>query len=72
MAQRKVPLKTSIVVTFVAGIVSAPYVKPLLRMAVKASVGGAIRARRLAAGAAEELQDIVAEASAAHPPPKEA
>lgn len=65
MAKGGVPFKTSIVVTFVAGIVSAPYVKPLLRMAVKASVGGALRAKRVAAGAAEELQDIVAEASAA-------
>lgn len=65
----RVPLKTSIVVTFVAGIVSAPYVKPVLRMAIKATVGGALKAKKFAASATEELQDIVAEASAANDPP---
>jgi Protein of unknown function (DUF5132) len=68
MPQARVPL-TGIVVTFVAGIVSAPYVKPVLRMAIRATVGGAIRARKFAASATEELQDIVAEASAAQDPP---
>jgi hypothetical protein len=64
MAKSRVPVKTGIVVTFVAGIVSAPYVKPALRFAIKATVGAALRAKKVAVGAAEELQDIVAEASA--------
>lgn len=71
MSKTRVPIKTGLVVSFVAGIVSAPYVKPLFRKAVKVTVGGAIRAKRVAAEAAEELQDIVAEASAASPAPRD-
>ena len=68
MPNSRVPVKTTVVVSFVAGIVSAPYLKPLARRAVKASVGAALRAKRFAEGAAEELQDIVAEASAPSKP----
>ncbi|MGH2732143.1 MAG: DUF5132 domain-containing protein [Actinomycetota bacterium] len=49
---------------FLIGLVSAPLVKPLVRGAVKATVGLALRLKQLAAEASEEFQDIAAEASA--------
>ena len=67
MAKSRFPL-TTIVVTFFAGIVSAPYVKPLFRAAVKATVVAGIRAKQVAATTAEELQDIAAEAGGVKAP----
>lgn len=64
MAKSGFPVKTTVFVSFVVGIASAPYVKPVLRIALRASVAGAIRAKRAAARAGEEFQDIVAEATA--------
>jgi len=65
MPKAKVSVATPVVISFVAGIVSAPYFKPLARRLVRASVGVALQMKRVAAGAAEEFQDIMAEANAA-------
>ncbi len=59
-----ISLKSGYVVPFLAGLAVAPFVKPRLRFAVKTSVEVALQVKTVAAGAAEELQDIVAEASA--------
>jgi hypothetical protein len=52
---------------YLLGVVTAPVARtalePLLRNTVKATVGLALRAKKLAAEAGEELQDIAAEAS---------
>lgn len=56
------------VVPYVIGIVTAPLagmvVKPLVRGTVKTAIGVALQVRKLAAEAAEDLQDLAAEASA--------
>jgi hypothetical protein len=62
MPRHQSPFK--LVVPFLAGIVAAAFVKPLLRATAKTTVGVALRARKLAAETVEELQDIAAEASA--------
>jgi hypothetical protein len=55
-------------IPYVIGLVSAPLVariiQPIARSAVKTTIELAMQARRLAAEAAEDLQDIVAETSA--------
>ncbi len=56
--------KFRFVVPFCVGVVSAPFLKPLVRVAAKATVKAALQAKKLAAEAAEELQDVVAEATA--------
>lgn len=63
MLRSKHPLTVS-VVAFLAGLVAAPYVKPLMRFALTKSVRAALKAKQIAAEATEDIQDIVAEASA--------
>lgn len=52
---------------YLLGVVTAPVARtalePLLRNTIKATVTLALRAKKLAAEAGEELQDIAAEAS---------
>jgi len=56
------------VTPYLIGVVTAPLLtkilEPILRSAVKASVGLALEMRKAAAEAAEEFQDIAAEANA--------
>lgn len=53
---------------YLLGLVMAPLagavIKPLLRSTVKAAVGLGLQARKIAAEAREEFQDLAAEASA--------
>ncbi|MGH3911860.1 MAG: DUF5132 domain-containing protein [Pseudonocardiaceae bacterium] len=53
---------------FLIGVVTAPLVgkivKPLVRGTVKATVGAGLQIKKLAAEAAEDVQDLAAEASA--------
>lgn len=53
---------------YLIGLVTAPLavkvVKPLLRGAVKTTIGVGLQAKKLATDAAEDLQDLAAEASA--------
>jgi hypothetical protein len=55
-------------IPYLIGIVSAPLVakiaQPIARSAVKATIQFGLQARKLAAEAAEDLQDLAAEASA--------
>lgn len=55
-------------VPYLIGLVTAPLVvkvvKPLLRGTVKTTIGVGLQAKKLAAEAAEDLQDLAAEASA--------
>jgi hypothetical protein len=56
------------VITYLIGLVSAPLVakvaQPIARSVVKATIEFGLQARKLAADAAEDLQDLVAEATA--------
>ncbi|MGH3564671.1 MAG: DUF5132 domain-containing protein [Pseudonocardia sp.] len=62
------PVATPLLKPFLVGIVAAPVVvavvKPLLRGVVKTSVALALEAKKLAAEAGEEFQDVAAEVSA--------
>lgn len=53
---------------YLIGLVTAPLVglvlKPLLRGAVKTTVGATLQVKKFAAEAAEDIQDLAAEASA--------
>ena len=53
-------------ITYLIGLVSAPLVakviQPVMRTAVKTTIEFGLQARKLAAEAAEDVQDIVAEA----------
>lgn len=55
-------------VTYLIGLVTAPLVgtvaKPLLRSTLKATVALVLQAKKLAAEAGEEFQDLLAEANA--------
>lgn len=55
-------------IPYLIGLVSAPLVtkivQPIARSAVKATIELGMQARKLAAEAAEDLQDLVAETSA--------
>lgn len=55
-------------ITYLIGLVSAPLVakfaQPIARSAVKATIELGLQARKLAAEAAEDLQDFVAETKA--------
>lgn len=57
----------SFVVPYVIGAVTAPLaamvIKPILRGTVKTTIGVALQVRKLAVEAAEDLQDLAAEAS---------
>ncbi|MGH3914893.1 MAG: DUF5132 domain-containing protein [Pseudonocardiaceae bacterium] len=62
---------------FFIGVVAAPLVgkvlKPLVRGTVKTTIGAGLQVKKLAAEAAEDVQDLAAEASAefvAPPVPK--
>jgi LytS/YehU family sensor histidine kinase len=56
------------VIPYLIGLVSAPVVtrivQPIARSAVKTTIEFGMQARKLAAQAAEDLQDLVAETSA--------
>jgi hypothetical protein len=51
-----------VVVPFVVGIIAAPFAKPVLRKAARASIGAGLRARVLVAEVVSDYQDIAAEA----------
>ena len=57
-----------IVITYLIGLVSAPLVakvaQPIARSVVKTTIELGLQARKLAANAAEDLQDLVAETTA--------
>lgn len=64
MASR-LPIKKDFVVPFLAGLVVAPFVKPVLRGTIKTAVGVTLRMRVLAAEATKEVQGMAAEVAAA-------
>jgi len=55
-------------IPYLLGLVTAPLVaeiaKPVLRSTVKATIGIGLQARKMAAEAVEDLQDLAAEATA--------
>lgn len=61
-------LSYKIALPYLVGLVAAPLVgmivKPLMRGAIKATIGVGLQVKKLAAEAAEDLQDLAAEASA--------
>jgi hypothetical protein len=60
--------KSSFLVPYILGSLTGPLVatviKPLMRGAVKTTIGIGLQVKKLAAEAAEELQDLAAEAGA--------
>jgi hypothetical protein len=50
-----------VVVPFLVGVIAAPYAKPVLRKAARASIGAGLRARVFVAEAVSDYQDIAAE-----------
>ena len=56
--------KSGVAVTFLAGVVAGPFVKPVLRRTAKAGIRASFQARRFAAGMIEDFQDIAAEVGA--------
>jgi hypothetical protein len=54
----------TVVVPFVVGVVAAPYVKPWLRSAARASIGAGFKLRVMAAEVASDYQDLAAEEAA--------
>lgn len=53
-----------VVVPFLVGVIAAPYAKPVLRRAARASIGASVRFRVLVAEVASDYQDIAAEEKA--------
>jgi hypothetical protein len=52
------------ILMYAIGVVTAPLFKPLLRRAAKATVGLGLQAKKLAAEAREDLEDLTAEMNA--------